>query len=44
LRLSSPQPQPGHIEIVTRNGRVVRVHGDISARSLQQVVAAVEQC
>lgn len=44
LRLSNPQPQPGHIEIVTRNGRVVRVHGDVSARSLQQVVAAVEQC
>ena len=44
LRLSNTQPQPGHIEIVTRNGRVVRVHGDISVRSLQQVVAAVEQC
>lgn len=44
LRLSPAQSQPGHIEIVARNGLVVRVHGDFDARSLQQVVAAVEQC
>ncbi|HKU43179.1 MAG TPA: IS66 family insertion sequence element accessory protein TnpB [Polyangiales bacterium] len=44
VRLSTAQPQPGHIEIVARNGRVIRIHGDFSVRSLQQVVAAVEQC
>ena len=44
LRLTTAQPEPGRIEIVTRNGRVVRVHGDISIRSLEQVIAAVEQC
>ena len=44
LRLSPTQPRPGHIEIVTRNGRVVRVHGDFDARTFQQVLTAVEQC
>jgi hypothetical protein len=44
LRLTTPQPEPGRIEIVMRNGRVVRVHGDISIRSLEQVITAVEQC
>lgn len=44
LRLSTTQPRPGHIEIVSRNGRVVRVHGDFDSRALQQVLAAVEQC
>ena len=44
LRVSTPQPQQGHVEVVARNGRVVRVHGDISVRTLQQVLAAVEQC
>jgi hypothetical protein len=44
VRLSTAQPLPGHIEIVARNGRVVRVHGNVDVRSLQQVVAAVEQC
>lgn len=44
LRLSTAPTQPSHVEIVARNGRVVRVHGDISVRALQQVLAAVEQC
>lgn len=44
LRLSTTQPQQSAVEIVTRNGRTVRVHGEISARALQQVLAAVEQC
>jgi transposase-like protein len=44
LRLSTTQAQPNHVEIVARNGRVVGVHGDISVRALQQVLAAVEQC
>ena len=34
LRLSMTQPRPGHIEIVTRNGRVVRVHGDFDIRNI----------
>jgi hypothetical protein len=44
LRLSTLEPEQGRIEIVARNGLVVRVHGDVSARALQQVLAAVEQC
>jgi hypothetical protein len=44
LRLSTTQAQPSFVEVVARNGRVVRVHGDISVRALQQVLAAVEQC
>jgi hypothetical protein len=44
LRLSAASAQPSHIEVVARNGRVVRVHGGIDARTLQQVLAAVEQC
>jgi hypothetical protein len=44
LRLSTTNQQPGHVEIISRNGRVVRVHGNIGVRALQQVLAAVEQC
>lgn len=44
LRLSTALPAAGHIEIVARNGRIVRVRGDINTRTLQQVLAAVEQC
>ena len=44
LRLSTAQPPTGHIEIVARNGRVVRVHGDISIGAFQRILAAVEQC
>lgn len=44
LRLSTARSAAGHIEIVARNGRVVRVHGDVNTRALQQVLAAVEQC
>jgi transposase-like protein len=44
LRLSTTQPPTGHIEVVARSGRVVRVHGDVSIRAFQQVLAAVEQC
>lgn len=44
LRLSSVQTRAGHIEIVARNGRVVRVHGQVDVRALQQVLVAVEQC
>jgi transposase-like protein len=44
LRLSTAQAQQSAVEIVTRNGRIVRVHGDISVRALQHVLAAVEQC
>jgi len=44
LRLSAASAQPSHVEVVARNGRVVRVHGGIDARTLQQVLAAVEQC
>jgi transposase-like protein len=44
LRLSTTNAQPGHVEIIARNGRVVRVHGAIGVRALQQVLAAVEQC
>lgn len=44
LRLSTAPAATGHIEVVTRNGRTVRVHGDVNTRALQQVLAAVEQC
>lgn len=44
LRLSRTEPPRGHIEVLARNGRVVRVHGDVSARVLQQILTAVEQC
>jgi len=44
LRLTRPAAQSGHIEVVARNGRVVRVHGDVDVRMLQQVLAAVERC
>ena len=44
LRLSTTSVQSGHVEIIARNGRVVRVHGAIGVRALQQVLAAVEQC
>lgn len=44
LRLSTTSTQPGHVEIIARNGRVVRVHGAIGVRMLQQVLVAVEQC
>jgi transposase-like protein len=45
LRLTTTSHVPvGHIEIVTRNGRTLRVCGDVSMRALQQVLAAVEQC
>lgn len=44
LRLSTAQATAGHIEIVARSGRIVRVHGDVNTRALQQVLAAVEQC
>jgi predicted RNA-binding protein YlqC (UPF0109 family) len=44
LRLSTASSQAGHVEIISRNGRVIRVHGSIEVRALQQVLAAVEQC
>jgi transposase-like protein len=44
LRLSTTSAQAGYVEIIARNGRVVRVHGAIGVRALQQVLAAVEQC
>lgn len=45
LRLTTSAQAPvGHIEVVARNGRTVRVCGDVSMRALQQVLAAVEQC
>jgi transposase-like protein len=44
LRLSNVPAGTGHIEIVARNGRIVRVHGDVSTRALQQILGAVEQC
>jgi transposase-like protein len=44
LRLSGAQPAHGPIEVVARNGRIVRVHGEISAHALQRVLEAVERC
>jgi transposase-like protein len=44
LRLTTAQSPTGHIEIVTRSGRTLRVCGDVSKRALQQVLTAVEQC
>jgi transposase len=44
LRLAPPVAPAGHLEVVARNGRVVRVHGVVEVRVLQQVLAAVEQC
>jgi transposase len=44
LRLSTAQPSSGHIEVVARNGRIVRVHGDVNIAAFQQILAAVEQC
>jgi transposase-like protein len=44
LRLAAEKPPSSQVEIVARNGRVVRVRADISVRSLQHVLAAVEQC
>jgi transposase-like protein len=44
LRLTRPAAQSGHIDVVARNGRIVRIHGDVDVRVLQQVLAAVEQC
>lgn len=44
LRLSSVKPSSGHIEVVARGGRVVRVHGDVDIQTFQRILAAVEQC
>lgn len=44
VRLSSVQPSAAAIEVVARNGRVVRVHGDVSPNTLRRVLAVVEQC
>lgn len=44
LRLATEKPQSIDVEIVARNGLVVRVRADISVRALRQVLAAVEQC
>src|ERR1700712_2721921 len=34
LRLSTVKAAAGHIEVVARNGRIVRVHGDVNIRAL----------
>lgn len=44
LRLSTPTPASGHLEVVARSGRVVRVHGEIDIRTFQRILEAVEQC
>jgi hypothetical protein len=44
IRVASTPSQSGRIEILARNGRVVRVDGDVSAQTLRNVLMAVEQC
>jgi len=44
LRFSTATPPAGHIEVVARSGRIVRVHGDVSVRTFQRILEAVEQC
>jgi hypothetical protein len=44
IRLAATQSHGGRVEIVARNGRVVRVDGDVSVQTLRSVLMAVEQC
>ena len=44
LRLSTMKPPAGHLEVVSRSGRVVRVHGDVDVRAFERILKAVEGC
>ena len=44
IRLAPVAQPSGRIEVVARNGRVVRVKGEVSVDALRSVLAAVEQC
>ena len=44
LRLANVAASPVVIEVVARNGRIVRVPFDISVQTLRRVLEVVEQC
>lgn len=42
--VESPRREGGFVEVVTRGGHVIRVHGEVDAEALQSVFEALGRC